>query len=69
VCEGNNGLKVFDISKPEQPILKETLKDVKSFDVIPLSKTLLVTGDGGFYQYRYQQGEKLELLSKISIEP
>lgn len=69
VCEGNNGLKIFDITKPEQPVLKETLKEVKSFDVIPLNKTLLVTGDGGFYQYSYQNAGKLELLSKISIEP
>lgn len=69
VCEGNNGLKIFDITKPEQPVLKETLKEVKSFDVIPLNKTLLVTGDGGFYQYSYQNAGKLELLSKIPIEP
>lgn len=69
VCEGNNGLKIFDITKPEQPVLKETLKDVKSFDVIPLNKTLLVTGDGGLYQYSYQNAGKLKLLSKISIEP
>ncbi|WP_428659765.1 LVIVD repeat-containing protein [Runella sp.] len=69
VCEGNNGLKIFDISKPEQPVLRETIKDVKSFDVIPLNKTLLVTGDGGFFQYSYQKEGKLELLSKISIEP
>ncbi len=69
VCEGNNGLKIFDIAKPEQPVLKEVMKEVKSFDVIPLNKTLLVTGDGGLLQYSYRNGEKLELLSKIAIEP
>lgn len=69
VCEGDNGLKVFDISIPTQPTLKEVLREVKSFDVIPLHKNLLVTGDGGFLQYSYQNGGKLELLSKIAIEP
>ncbi|MCU0341470.1 MAG: hypothetical protein MUE30_16450 [Spirosomaceae bacterium] len=69
VCEGDNGLKVFDISAPTQPKLQETLREVKSFDVIPLNKSLIVTGDGGFVQYSYQNGGKLELLSKIPIEP
>ncbi len=68
VCEGDNGLKIFDITQPTLPKLQQTLGDVKSFDVIPLNKILLVTGDGGFLQYSYQNGGKMELLSKISIE-
>jgi hypothetical protein len=68
VCEGDNGLKIFDITKPELPTLKQTMASVKSFDVISLNKTLLVTGDGGFYQYDYSDVSKLELLSKIPIE-
>ncbi len=68
VCEGDNGLKIFDITQPTQPKLKQTMGDVKSFDVIPLNKILLVTGDGGFLQYSYQNEGKMELLSKISIE-
>lgn len=68
VCEGNNGLKVFDIQDPTKPTLKYTLSDVKSFDVIPLPKTLLVTGDGGLLQYSYQNEGKLELISKIEVE-
>jgi len=68
VCEGNNGLKIFDITNPIVPKLQQTMSDVKSFDVIPLNKTLLVTGEGGFLQYSYQNGGKMELLSKIAIE-
>jgi hypothetical protein len=69
VCEGNNGLKIFDLTKPDKPLLKQTLASVKSFDVIPLNKTLLVTGEGGFYQYDYSSSlGRLELLSKIPIE-
>lgn len=68
VCEGDYGLKIFDITQPTQPKLQQTLGEVKSFDVIPLNKTLLVTGDGGFLQYSYQNNGKMELLSKILIE-
>jgi len=68
VCEGDNGLKIFDVSTPTQPKLQQTLKEVKSFDVIPLNKVLLVTGDGGFLQYSYEKEGKMELLSKIAIE-
>ena len=68
VCEGNNGLKIFDITLPTQPKLQQRLGDVKSFDVIPLNKVLLVTGEGGFLQYSYRNEGKMELLSKISIE-
>lgn len=68
VCEGDNGLKIFDISTPTQPKLQHTLADVKSFDVIPLNKVLLVTGDGGFLQYSYEKEGEMTLLSKIPIE-
>ncbi|MEZ4905246.1 MAG: hypothetical protein R2822_27580 [Spirosomataceae bacterium] len=68
VCEGDNGLKIFDITTPTQPKWQKTLSDVKSYDVIPLNKTLLVTGDGGFSQYSYDKEGKMELLSTIPIE-
>ena len=68
VCEGDNGLKIFDVSKPTQPVLKQTMTNIKSFDVIPLNKILLVTGIGGLFQYDYSNTSKLDLLSKISIE-
>ncbi|MFN8345262.1 MAG: hypothetical protein U0X91_09665 [Spirosomataceae bacterium] len=68
VCEGDNGLKIFDITQPAQPKLQQTLGNVKSFDVIPLNKVLLVTGDGGFLQYSYGNEGKMELLSKIPVE-
>jgi hypothetical protein len=68
VCEGDAGLKVFDISKPTQPILKNIIPNVKSYDVILLNKSLLVIGSGGLYQYNYKDSDKLELLSKIAVE-
>jgi hypothetical protein len=67
VCEGDAGLKVFDISKPDSPMLKNTITDVKSYDVILLNKSMLVIGSDGLYQYDYKDSNKLELLSKIPV--
>lgn len=68
VCEGDYGLKVFDLANPVQPKLTQTLADVKSFDVIPFRKSLIVTGKDGLYQYDYSDKTKLNMLSKIAVE-
>jgi hypothetical protein len=73
VTEGNNGLKMLDISDPLNVKTLEFFKDVKSFDVIPLRNTLIVTGSVGIYQYRYQQPTasqpaSISLLSQLSPE-
>lgn len=69
VCEGDRGMKIFDLADPKQPKLKHVIGDIKAYDVIPTSKSLLVTGDGGLVQYGLQEGGKLEVLSKLAIEP
>ncbi len=69
VGEGDYGMRVFDITNPVFP--KETLylKDVKTYDVIPTQKVLVVTGLDGVYQYSYQNPTDLKLLSKLSVQP
>ena len=67
VCEGDFGLKRFDISTPTQPVEIEFLRDVASFDVIPRNQTLIVTGKKGLYQYDYSQIPMQEL-SHIPIK-
>jgi hypothetical protein len=68
VCEGASGLKVFDISTPTSPLLQLTLNSVDSYDVIPNSNVLIVTGKGGIFQYDYSKKGELLLLSKITVE-
>ena len=65
VCEGNNGLKVFDRTNPVEIKEIQFLKDIKSLDVIPLSNRLIVTGEDGIYQYEYNQNGEMTLLSKL----
>ena len=68
VCEGNRGLKIFDISDAQKPVLKKTMADIPAYDVIPTQKTLIVTGEKGIFQYRYDNSETFDLLSKIAVE-
>jgi hypothetical protein len=68
VCEGDNGLRVFDLSNPTAPAQRSHLTNIKSYDVIPLASALLLIGNDGFYQYDYSDLSNLRLLSKIAVE-
>lgn len=78
VTEGDNGLKVLDVTDPLNLKTVQFFTDVRSFDVIPANNTLIVTGKDGILQYRYKEGERqadgtqkaptINLLSKLPIE-
>lgn len=70
ICD--NGVKVFNIDNPEEPVWTDDLSHIPeasgidTYDVIPLDGILLVTGNDGFYQFDYS-GEKLSFVSKIGV--
>ncbi|MDR1558039.1 MAG: hypothetical protein LBS88_13570 [Tannerellaceae bacterium] len=72
VCD--NGLKVYDVSNPAQPLWIDDITGIPeaigidSYDVIPLNGTLLLIGANGLYQFDYT-GESLSFLSKIEVLP
>ncbi len=68
VCEGDNGLKVMDLTDPAKPVFKKQFKDVRSYDVIALEDQLIVTGKDGLFQYRFDEQSSLEMLSKIEVQ-
>lgn len=68
VGEGSRGLKLFDISDPVQPVLKEFRSDIPTYDVIPYRSTLIITGEKGILQYRYDGKDQFDFLSKIPVE-
>ncbi|WP_338813571.1 hypothetical protein V9L05_19485 [Bernardetia sp. Wsw4-3y2] len=69
VCDGNSGLKVFDIAfTPDQIQLLHEFKDIKARDVIPFNGLLLLIAEEGFYQYQYKPSGEMELLSLIEVE-
>lgn len=69
LCEGQYGLKVFDIRNPRTIDSHQLahFTDMDTYDVIPLPNTLLVIGKDGLYQYDYNTPQNLKLLSKISV--
>lgn len=64
VCEGEHGLKVFDLTDPKNPQQIEFIENVKTYDVIPRRNVLIVTGEDGISQYDYSGGT-LTLLSQL----
>ena len=68
LCEGDFGLKVFDIEDHMDIDELEHYKDFSTYDVIALpNNLLLVIGSDGFYQYDYSDVNNLQQLSKIEV--
>ncbi|MGV3502295.1 MAG: LVIVD repeat-containing protein [Adhaeribacter sp.] len=69
VCEGENGLKVFDATDPLTVGNKQVghFRNINMFDVIPLGNTLLAIGSDGLYQYDYSNPKDIRYLSKIPV--
>lgn len=69
VCDGSAGLKVYDASDPKllQGRLIYTYPNIQAFDVIPISKVLVLIGDNGLYQYDYSNVRSISLLSTIPV--
>ncbi len=67
VCEGDAGLKSFNVTEPNAIVQLQHLRAHHAYDVIQLSsRVLLVIGDDGFYQYDNSDPSNLQLLSKIT---
>ena len=69
LAEGEFGLKSFSITDP----LKvgntkiQHLTGFHAFDLIPASKSLIVTGEDGVYQFNYTNPKVLKQISKLKI--
>jgi hypothetical protein len=75
ICEGEYGLKSFDVKDPMQvdKNLQQYIEDLKAYDVIPMGtvsgrKVLLLIGRDGFYQFDYSNPRALRLLSTIPVK-
>jgi len=73
LCEGDFGIKSFDITDPEtlNEHLLDQVEGILAFDAIsvPGNKDIvLVIGGDGFYQYDFSDPSNLVLLSKISVK-
>jgi hypothetical protein len=67
IAEATHGLKSFDISDVLEIKQIEHLREIKSIDIIPGPKSLIVIGPEGVCQYDYTQPNKLRKLSCLSV--
>ncbi len=66
VCNGTNGLNVFDISYPNQPKVIKKITDDVYYDVIPTDNLLICMVKDGMVLYDYSSSDELTRMAKIS---
>lgn len=66
LCDGDSGLKVFDVSLPTDIVLLDFIPAAACYDLIADSELLVVSGDTALFQYDYNQVPIMQL-STISI--
>ncbi len=66
VCDGDAGLKVFDIKNTPNLEQVDQFSNINTYDVIPLEDKLLMVGDNILYQYSYK-GKEVNLISRFTL--
>lgn len=68
-----NGVKVYDITDPANPVVTDEISNVegvdfiRTYDLIPLNGLFILVGPDGLYQFDYTT-ENIRLISKITLE-
>lgn len=67
ICDGRDGLKVYNAAQPGGLQLLQTIGNMETFDVIAYNGVAIVVAKDGLYQYDYTNPSNLKLLSRLSI--
>lgn len=67
ICDGKDGLKIFDATKADQILPIKTVPDIDAQDVIVYKKTAIVTATGGLYFIDYTDPANAKITSSIQI--
>lgn len=68
ICDGNDGLKVFNAANPLDISLIRQFVMPEANDVIAFNNTALVIAKDGLYQYDYTNPAGIKLVSKIPVQ-
>jgi hypothetical protein len=68
VCDGNNGLKIYNAANAANLQLVKTFGGIDTYDVIAFNGIAIVVAKDGLYQYGYSDINNISMLSKITIE-
>ena len=66
VCDGNEGVKVYDVADWKSIKLLKLLPKEETYDVIAYNGIAYVVAKDGLYQYNYTDVNNIRLLSKLS---
>jgi hypothetical protein len=64
ICDGKQGLKVYDASDPNNVSLLKHISGPDTYDVIAWNDVAIVSAADGLYQYDYSNVNDIKLLSK-----
>ncbi|HEV7779976.1 MAG TPA: hypothetical protein VGO58_01860, partial [Chitinophagaceae bacterium] len=67
ICDGKDGLKMYDASDPMNISLKKQATGIETYDAIAMNGNLVLVAKDGLYQYTYSTAGNLDLRSKISV--
>lgn len=67
VCDGSEGLKVFNAADASDIRQLKQIKDIQPTDVIAWNGNALVVTQDGLYQYDYSDWNNIHLRSKLTI--
>jgi hypothetical protein len=67
ICEGDAGLRLFDISDENDIHLLAHITDIHAYDVIVRTGNAIVTGEDGIFQYTFSEQGALTQISKIPV--
>jgi hypothetical protein len=65
LCDGTEGLKVFDAANVSALLMIKQLKDAETIDVIAENGIAIVSARDGIYQYDYSDLNNIHLISKL----
>ena len=65
VCDDNAGIRVFDATNPENPVLLKTIPLASAYDVICDDGIAMVSAKDGLHQYNYSNINNIVKLSSI----
>jgi hypothetical protein len=67
ICDGNDGLKIFDATRPEELKLVTTIPLSKTYDVITINGIALTVAEDGIYFIDYRNPSQASIAGKITI--
>lgn len=68
VCDGSDGVKLFDAADPANLKLLQQIKNDDPYDVIAANNNAMVVTKNGLYQYDYTDVNHIRLLSSFSLK-